>query len=467
MSRWSALHTRELPPPSGLTRMLGVGVIVMGMAMGTGELILWPHLVSKFGLGILWLALIGLALQYFINQEVARHTAATGESFFTSSARLIHYIPLFWIVAAVLLYVWPGWASALGTILARLFGFGSYLIWSWLSLALVLIITFSGRTAYHVLERALKIIVPLFLLLLLIVSYHNLTPGVLLEALKGLVNIGYIPEGIDMNVLLGAIVFAGAGGMLNLATSLWYRDKGLGMAHYVGRITNPITGAPEAVTVTGQDFHITEESLARWRGWMRYVRIDQGLIFFTLGLISLVLLSVNAYVVLTPLGIVPEGTNVAVAQAEIFAAQWGALGEKLYLLMAYLMLFSVMWTVIDALTRIITDIVHTNAREGALREQFRWMNSISIHHLYYGLIVCIVFIQALLLPFNQPLPFLVLSSALGGITMALYTPLLLYLNLFKLPWPLRPGIITICALLAGTLFYAFFAFQSISATIGG
>ena len=184
-------------------------------------------------------------------------------------------------------------------------------------------------------------------------------------------------------------------------------------------------------------------------------------------LISLVLLSVNAYVVLTPLGIVPEGTNVAVAQAEIFAAQWGALGEKLYLLMAYLMLFSVMWTVIDALTRIITDIVHTNAREGALREQFRWMNSISIHHLYYGLIVCIVFIQALLLPFNQPLPFLVLSSALGGITMALYTPLLLYLNLFKLPWPLRPGIITICALLAGTLFYAFFAFQSISATIGG
>src|SRR3989344_3669757 len=334
MSRWSALHTRELPPPSGLTRMLGVGVIVMGMAMGTGELILWPHLVSKFGLGILWLALIGLALQYFINQEVARHTAATGESFFTSSARLIHYIPLFWIVAAVLLYVWPGWASALGTILARLFGFGSYLIWSWLSLALVLIITFSGRTAYHVLERALKIIVPLFLLLLLIVSYHNLTPGVLLEALKGLVNIGYIPEGIDMNVLLGAT---------------------------------------EAVTVTVQDFHITEESLARWRGWMRYVRIDQGLIFFTLGLISLVLLSVNAYVVLTPLGIVPEGTNVAVAQAEIFAAQWGALGEKLYLLMAYLMLFSVMWTVIDALTRIITDIVHTNAREGALREQFRWM----------------------------------------------------------------------------------------------
>ncbi len=467
MSRWSALELQELPPPPHIGKGLGVGVIVVGMAMGTGELILWPHLVSKFGLGILWLALVGFVFQYFINQEVARHTAATGESFFTSSARIINYLPFFWIIVAILLYVWPGWASALGTILARLFGFGNYVVWGWLSLALVLIITLTGRSAYHVLERSLKCIVPIFLLLLLIVSFHNLSPAVLMEALKGLLNVGYIPEGIDMNVLLGAIVFAGAGGMLNLATSLWYRDKGIGMAHFVGRITNPITGAHEAVAVTGQHFRISDESLVRWRGWMRYVRIDQGLIFFTLGLISLILLSVNAYVVLTPLGIVPEGTNVAVAQAEIFAKEWGVMGEKLYLIMAYLMLFSVMWTVIDALTRIVTDIVYTNARVGPLAERFRWLNSISIHHLYYGFIVCVVFIQALLLPFNQPLPFLVLSSALGGITMAFYTPLLLYLNLTKLPRELRPGFITVLALSCGTLFYAFFGFQSISATIGG
>jgi len=466
MSRWPALETRELPSAPGWRHAVGVGIVVMGMAMGTGELILWPHLVTKFGLGILWLALVGLGLQYFINQEIARHTAATGESFFTASARLFGFLPPFWILAAILLYIWPGWASALGTILAQLFGFGSHIAWGWASLALALAVTFLGRTAYHVLERALKIIVPLFLLLLLIVSFHNLNLAVLKEAFFGLTNIGYIPEAVDMNVLLGAIVFAGAGGMLNLCVSLWYRDKGLGMAHYAGRIANPVTGKPEAVAVTGYRFNITEDSLSRWRGWMRYILIDQGLIFFTLGVLSLVLLSVNAYVVLTPLGIVPEGTRVAVAQSEIFAQEWGVIGEKLYLVMAYLMLFSVMWTVIDALTRIISDIVHTNTRVGPFAERFHWLEYISVHHLYYGLIVLVVFIQAILLPFNQPLSFLVLSSSLGGITMALYTPMLLYMNKRTLPRELRPGILPTIALITATIFYAFFGIQSILATIG-
>ncbi len=466
MSRWPALETRELPSAPGWQHAVGVGIIVMGMAMGTGELILWPHLVTKFGLGILWLALVGLGLQYFINQEIARHTAATGESFFTASARLFGFLPPFWILAAVLLYIWPGWASVLGTILAQLFGLGSHIVWGWVSLALVLAVTFLGNTAYHVLERALKVIVPLFLLLLLIVSYHNLDFTILKSALLGLTNIGYIPEGADMNILLGAIVFAGAGGVLNLCISLWYRDKGLGMAHYAGRIVNPVTGKPEAVSVTGYRFNITEDSLSRWRGWMHYIFIDQGLIFFTLGVLSLVLLSVNAYVVLTPLGIVPEGTRVAIAQSEIFAQEWGVIGEKLYLVMAYLMLFSVMWTIIDALTRIISDIVHTNTRVGPFAGHFHWLENISVHHLYYGLIVLVVSIQAILLPFNQPLSYLVLSSSLGGITMALYTPILLYMNKRTLPRELRPGIISTIALITATIFYTFFGIHSILATIG-
>lgn len=466
MSRWPALETRELPSAPRWWQAIGVGVVVMGMAMGTGELILWPHLVTKFGLGILWFALVGFGLQYFINQEIARHTAATGESFFTASSRLFGFLPPFWILAAILLYIWPGWASALGTILAQLFGFGSHIAWGWGSLALALAVTFMGHTAYHVLERTLKVIVPIFLLLLLVVSFHNLSFTILKETFLGLTNFGYIPEGIDMNVLLGAIVFAGAGGMLNLCISLWYRDKGLGMAHYVGRISNPVTGVPEAVAVTGYRFHITEDSLKRWRGWMRYILIDQGLIFFALGLLSLVLLSVNAYVVLTPLGIVPEGTRVAVAQSEIFAQEWGIVGEKLYLIMAYLMLFSVMWTVIDALTRIVSDIIHTNTRVGPFAERFHWLKEISIHHLYYGLIVLVILMQALLLPFNQPLTFLVLSSSLGGITMALYTPILLYMNKRTLPKELRPGSISTIALIVATIFYAFFGIQSILATIG-
>lgn len=454
---YSAPEVRELPPPPSWRKAVGVGIIIMGMAMGTGELIMWPHLVTKFGLGLLWLAVVGITLQYFINQEVIRHTIATGESFFTTSGRAVWWSPLFWLPAAVLLYIWPGWASVLGTILATLFGFGTYVHWAWISLALVLLLTFLGRSAYAMLETALKVIVPVFIALLVVISAANLRGDDIMAALRGIANVGYLPEGIDMSVLLGAIVFAGAGGMLNLVTSLWYRDKQAGMAHYEGRIQNPVSGKPETLGVIGSHFQATEENLSRWRGWMRYVRFDQGIIFWLIGLVTLVLLAVNAFVVLRPLGLVPEGTKVAIVQAEIFSSQWGQTGAVIYLVMTYLMLFSVMWTVIDALTRIVTDIVHTNSREGRLRPLFGWLKPISVHHLYYSVIVIVVAIQAALLPYNQPLGFLVTSSVLGGVTMAIYTPLLLYVNNRRLPKGVRPGIVTNLFLVGASAFYIYFA----------
>lgn len=458
MDSFPQLSRKELPAPPSWTKALGVGVVIMGMAMGTGELILWPHLVTKFGLEILWFALVGITLQYFINQEVIRHTLATGESFFTTSARVLFWTPLFWLVAALLLYIWPGWASTLGTILAELFGFGSYIAWAWVSLGFVALLTVRGTHAYRVLEGTLKFIVPVFAFLLLWISALNLTWADVGAAVRGLLSFGYMPEGIDMKVLLGAIVFAGAGGMLNLCTSLWYRDKQAGMAHYEGHIENPISGKPETIGVVGSTFDANSpEQLSRWKRWMMFVRIDQGIIFWLLGTLTLLLLGANAFVVLSPLGIVPDGTRLAIEQARIFGAHFGNLGTTLYLVMTYLMLFSVMWTVIDALTRIVSDIIHTNARQGRLTKLFSPLSRISIHHLYYGLILGIIVVQAALLPFNQPFVFLVTSSALGGIVMALYTPLLLYLNNTKLPKALRPNIVTNIVLVGATLFYLYFA----------
>ena len=97
MSVWPKFEEKELPVPPRLAKAVGVGIVVMGMAMGTGELIIWPHLVATYGLNILWFALIGITIQYFINQEVARHTLATGESFFTASARVVGISALFWL----------------------------------------------------------------------------------------------------------------------------------------------------------------------------------------------------------------------------------------------------------------------------------------------------------------------------------------------------------------------------------
>lgn len=458
MSQFPILEERELPKPPHWGKAVGVGVVVVGMAMGTGELILWPHLVSRYGLDMLWFALLGITMQFFINHEVARHAIATGESFFTASARALKYSPLFWLLAAIVLYVWPAWATALGTILVHLFGFGSYMIFAWLSLGAVFALTLFGATAYKMLERTLKTIVPIFFLLLLVITFRNVPPEIFFDALRGMVHFGYVPQNADWITILGAIVFAGAGGMLNLCVSLWYRDKQLGMAHYAGHISNPLSGTPEAVAATGFRFPITQENLAHWRGWKRYVLVDQGLIFWGIGLISVFLLAVNSFAVLSPQSIVPSGLDLVTAQARIFSESLGKAGEVLYLVMAYLMLFSVMWTVLDALTRIVSDIIHTNSRYGALQPLFKPLERVSIHSLYYGLMVGFILISALLVPLKQPLTFLLITAALGGLSMAIYIPVLLYLNNRTLPKPLRPNIFMNAALLASGIFFWYFVY---------
>ena len=229
------------------------------------------------------------------------------------------------------------------------------------------------------------------------------------------------------------------------------------MGRYVGRIINPISGKIESVSYEGYTFKVTDESLKRWKRWMRFVHIDQGVIFWFFGLVTLFLLSVNASAVLGPLGLVPEGLDVAVVQAHIFGENWGAWGFNLFLVMSFLMLFSVMWTVIDAFTRIASDIIYVNSRIGPFRKHLHFLKNVSLSHLYYTLIVGIIIVNALLLPLEQPLTLLTISAILGGLTMAIYTPIIIYLNNFKLPPQLRPHFITNVIMVIASLFYGFFS----------
>ena len=50
------------------------------------------------------------------------------------------------------------------------------------------------------------------------------------------------PPPFKQAALLTAITFAGLGGFWTLFYSYWTRDKGVGMAHPMGRITGPVTG---------------------------------------------------------------------------------------------------------------------------------------------------------------------------------------------------------------------------------
>lgn len=76
----TAAVVAALPEPMSLRRMVGPGVVAVGIGLAAGEIILWPYLTSIGGLGLLWLAVITLVVQTFINMEIERYTLATGQT---------------------------------------------------------------------------------------------------------------------------------------------------------------------------------------------------------------------------------------------------------------------------------------------------------------------------------------------------------------------------------------------------
>ena len=67
MTDLAPLIKKELPEAWPLRKLIGPSFIILGVGLGSGELILWPYLSSNFGLGIIWAAVLGITFQFFIN----------------------------------------------------------------------------------------------------------------------------------------------------------------------------------------------------------------------------------------------------------------------------------------------------------------------------------------------------------------------------------------------------------------
>ena len=54
-----AVEERELPPAPPLRKILGPGIILVGVGIASGEYILYPYIASQVGLMFLWAAFVG------------------------------------------------------------------------------------------------------------------------------------------------------------------------------------------------------------------------------------------------------------------------------------------------------------------------------------------------------------------------------------------------------------------------
>jgi hypothetical protein len=83
-----AVPYRDLPDAVPLWRIIGASAIISATAMGSGEYVLWPLIVSQVGFTIFWACILGFFFQWILNMEIERYALVTGETAVTGFARL-------------------------------------------------------------------------------------------------------------------------------------------------------------------------------------------------------------------------------------------------------------------------------------------------------------------------------------------------------------------------------------------
>ncbi|MCZ6781958.1 MAG: Nramp family divalent metal transporter [Proteobacteria bacterium] len=439
-----------LPAPAPLRAMLGPGIILLGLSLGSGEFILWPRLTAEYGFAVFWACWVGVTIQFFLNMEIERYTLATGESAVTGFVRLWRGFGPVFLVCATVPWIWPGWATGGATLLTWEIG-GPVTPFAVAGLILSGLVLSLGPVVYRTIETVQIVLVVVIFALALALAALVVRGESLAALAAGALRFGQIPDGIDMPLLLGALAFAGAGGTANLAQSNYIKDKGYGMGRWIGRITSPFTGRDEAGSEVGAVFEGTPEELDHFRVWWRRANIEHLFSFWFLCVLSLCLFCLLTHALLGEGAEVAEGLRFIDDQGAVLEERFGALARHAFIWAGIAVLFSTELGLLDAVSRVVVDLIAT----GLLRGNSRF----SLSQLYImTLWTFIAFgVGVLALGLDQPLQLLVLSASLNAVVMFLYSGLLLWLGWRCFEPPLRPGPVRVAALCTSFLFFGYFS----------
>ena len=473
----------EVPAVPRLRQLIGPSVIALGMGLGAGEFLLWPNLITVGGYGIWWLFWVGVVTQFFVILEIERWTIATGESVFAGMARLdrIAFWPWFFLVATLLSFFWPGWASQSAEFTGRIVTLltGRSIPWQPIALLMLLVI-YVGLAAstivYHALERfEIALVLLFFPLLAGVLLVVGVLPGDVVALAKGAVSIGTVPPelvtGSQFPTLLIAVAYAGSGGTLLLAQSLWLRDKGYGMGLYQGRIAG-IRGENEPVSRTGYVFSASDGgALARFRAW---IRVARGELFWASVVLIIASVVITSLVVTTTLGtgnteLAGNLNGMVSRQAEVLRAAGGTWLEVAFLLGGAFVLFSTQVGIVDTVTR-ITGVIFFE-RHG--RHTTVW----TIKRTFLVALTVVVVASAAIIVASwtggtaverlQPNFLVLVAGPFTIASMYLFTLVVGAMNVRRLPAPLRPGAGTRVMLVWAAVLWGWFTAEQVSRTVLG
>jgi hypothetical protein len=514
MPRWNVGELPEPPRVSWRTiaLLLGPGLVSGGAAIGAGEWLSGPAVTARYGAAMLWLATISILGQVVYNFEISRYTLYSGETIFTGKFRTLPG-PRFWLIVYLCLdfgSVFPDAAAGAATplvaailgrlpnaesadITVNLLGFGltdqqfMRLMAYVLFLGALTPLIFGGKV-YNSLKALMtfKIVAVLGFLLIIAVLYSK--PETWREIGSGFFKFGTIPvqatdaptasgyatdnifvslwqgRGIpeldwSMVAMLAALAsIAGSGGLTNTALSGYTRDQGWGMGKHVGAIPSAIGGHKFSLSHMGTVFHVSAESLRRWKGWLRHLSRDQLIVWMPACFIGIALPSMLSVQFLER-GKETNDWKLAVMTADgvkqAIGPDWGLFFWYGVMLCGFLVLSTTMASTADGILRRWVDVFWTGS------PRLRKWDAKGIRKLYF-FVLCGYAVFGVTSLSLMPEPGMLLKWATNIYNYALGFSCwhALYVNTSLLPKELRPGWFNrICLVLAG-VYFSSLAFMS-------
>ena len=197
----------------------------------------------------------------------------------------------------------------------------------------------------------------------------------------------------------------------------------------------------------------TADNRRRFKDWFRYIIFDQTLFFWLLGSFTMFLFIFGALAVLHPIGLVPDRGSLVWDLASILEESLGTTGRYIFLIVGMAALFSTQLGGVDGGSRIFADLLHTNFKFGRWFTLERWYVILVGTTTAAGIFSVWFFGKYDI----AGLDFLFIAALISGFAMAVYVPVILYMNLTKLPESARPGWINIIFMVLASIMYIGFA----------
>jgi len=452
---------KDLPHPPPLRKMIGPSFILLGLGLGSGELILWPYLSANYGLGIIWGAVIGITIQFFLNMEIERYTLATGESVFVGLSRIFKkFAPLWFMLTTFIPWIWPGLVASSAKLFSFAFGFTYNKYLPMVFLVLIGIILSLGKYLYKTQEIFQKTIILIGIPFVLILALFLAKPVDYLALTKGLIGMGdgywFFPAGLSFATFLGALAYAGAGGNLNLSQSYYIKEKGFGMGAHTGKISSLFSSQKEKMKLEGGLPKNTIENVRIFKLWWRRINLEHAMVFWITGAVTMLMLSLLSYITTYKKEGIENGINFLFQESSYISAHTTTTIGTAFLLIASLMLFGTQFSVYASTSRILSENLVIFSPK-----KFHIESLSKLFYVFLWLQIlggCIVFMAG----FTEPLNLVITGAVMNAATMFVYAIMIYIQNVKLLPKMIAPSTLRRVIMVIAILFYGGFSIFTIA-----